>query len=101
MWKDIKVPGNWELQGFGEAIYTNHGYEFKPLLPLPPTLPEKNPVGIYRRDIDIPADWMNREIYLNIAGAKSGVYVYLNGQEVGYNEDSKNPAEFLINNYII
>lgn len=100
LWKDIKVPGNWELQGFGEAIYTNHGYEFKPLLPLPPTLPEKNPVGVYRRDIDIPADWMNREIYLNIAGAKSGVYVYLNGQEVGYNEDSKNPAEFLINNYV-
>ena len=99
-WKDIKVPGNWEIQGFGEAIYTNHGYEFKPRLPLPPTLPENNPVGVYRRDIEIPADWMNREIYLNVAGAKSGVYVYLNGKEVGYNEDSKNPAEFLINDYV-
>lgn len=100
LWKDIKVPGNWEVQGFGTAIYTNHGYEFKPKDPLPPTLPEKNPVGVYRRDIEIPADWMDREIYLNVAGAKSGVYVYLNGKEVGYNEDSKNPAEFLINKYV-
>lgn len=100
LWYDIRVPGNWEVQGFGTAIYTNHGYEFKPKNPLPPTLPEKNPVGVYRRDIDIPADWMNRNIYLNIAGAKSGVYVYINGREVGYNEDSKNPAEFLLNDYL-
>lgn len=100
LWKDIQVPGNWEVQGFGTAIYTNHGFEFKARNPLPPTLPEENPVGVYRRDIDIPADWMNRNIYLNIAGAKSGVYVYINGREVGYNEDSKNPAEFLINDYV-
>lgn len=99
-WKDIKVPGNWEVQGFGTAIYTNHGYEFKPRNPQPPTLPEANPVGVYRRDIDIPADWDGRDIYLQLAGAKSGVYVYLNGKEVGYSEDSKNPAEFLINKYI-
>ena len=52
------------------------------------------------RDIDIPADWDGRDIYLHLAGAKSGVYVYINGQEVGYSEDSKNPAEFLINNYV-
>lgn len=99
-WKDINVPGNWEIQGFGEAIYTNHGYEFKPKNPLPPTLPEKNPVGVYRRDFQIPSDWKNRNVYLNLAGAKSGVYVYINGKEVGYNEDSKNPAEFLINDYL-
>ena len=99
-WADIQVPGNWEVQGFGTAIYTNHGYEFKPRRPQPPTLPEANPVGVYRRDIDIPAEWMDKDIYLNIAGAKSGVYVYLNGREVGYNEDSKNPAEFLINPYV-
>ena len=99
-WSDIQVPGNWEVQGFGTAIYTNHGYEFKPRHPQPPTLPEANPVGVYRRDIDIPAEWMDKDIYLNIAGAKSGVYVYLNGKEVGYNEDSKNPAEYLINPYV-
>lgn len=99
-WSDIKVPGNWEVQGFGVPIYINHGYEFKPRYPIPPLLPDENPVGVYRREIEIPADWTGRDIYLHMAGAKSGVYVYINGKEVGYSEDSKNPAEFLINNYV-
>ena len=99
-WTDIKVPGNWELQGHGEAFYVNQPYEFATYNPTPPLLPEKNPVGVYRRDIDIPADWMSRDIYLHLAGAKSGVYVYVNGKEVGYSEDSKDPAEFLINPYL-
>lgn len=99
-WKDIKVPGNWEVQGFGTAIYTNHGYEFQPRNPQPPTLPEMNPVGVYRRDMNITADMLKRDVFLNIGGAKSGVYVYINGKEVGYSEDSKNPAEFKINDYV-
>lgn len=99
-WKDIQVPGNWEPQGYGVAIYTNHGYEFKPRNPQPPALPEATPAGVYRRDFEIPEAWMDRDIYLNIDGAKSGVYVYINGKEVGYNEDSKNTAEFRINPYI-
>lgn len=99
-WTDIKVPGNWELQGHGEAYYVNQPYEFATYNPTPPLLPENNPVGVYRRDIDIPADWMERDIFLHIAGAKSGVYVYVNGEEVGYSEDSKDPAEFLINPYL-
>ncbi|MDR1517790.1 MAG: DUF4981 domain-containing protein [Dysgonamonadaceae bacterium] len=105
-WKDITVPGNWEVQGFGLPIYVNHGYEFQekasnsmPKMP-PPYLPEANPVGVYRRDIEIPSDWAGREIFLHIGGAKSGVYVYVNGKEVGYSEDSKNPAEFLLNDYL-
>lgn len=99
-WHDIKVPGNWEIQGFGTPIYTNHGYEFKPKNPLPPTLPEENPVGVYRRDFEIPQDWLNRDIYLTVSGAKSGVYTYINGKEVGYSEDSKTAAEFKINDYV-
>jgi beta-galactosidase len=99
-WNDITVPGNWEMQGFGVPIYTNHGYEFKPRDPQPPTLPEMNPVGVYRRDIDISSEWMDRDIFLHVGGAKSGMYVYINGKEVGYSEDSKNPAEFLINDYV-
>ena len=63
-------------------------------------MPEANPVGVYRRDFEVPAGWDGRDIYLHIAGAKSGLYVYVNGKEVGYSEDSKNPAEFLINKYL-
>lgn len=99
-WNDINVPGNWEVQGYGTAIYVNHGYEFKPKNPQPPLLPEENPVGVYRRTFTVPDGWDGRDIYLHIAGAKSGCYVYVNGQEVGYNEDSKNPAEYLLNPYL-
>ncbi|MDR2908100.1 MAG: DUF4981 domain-containing protein [Bacteroidales bacterium] len=100
-WSDIRVPGNWETQGFGTAIYVNQPFEFNTHNPIPPVLPEENPVGVYRRDIEIPAEWIaERDIFLHIAGAKSGVYVYLNGEEIGYSQDSKDPAEFFLNPYV-
>ena len=99
-WSDITVPGNWEVQGFGVPIYINHGYEFQPRNPQPPKLPDAIPVGVYRRNFEVPQGWDGRDIYLQLAGAKAGVYVYINGKEVGYSEDSKNPAEFLINKYL-
>lgn len=99
-WNKIQVPANWELNGYGTAIYTNHGYEFKPYKPQPPHLPEKNPVGVYRKVINIPENWDGREVYLNIGGAKSGCYLYVNGEFAGYNEDSKNTAEYDLTPYL-
>ena len=99
-WTNIKVPGNWEVQGHGIAIYTNHGYEWKPRNPQPPHLPEATPVGVYQRDFEIPASWDGRDVFLNIDGAKSGVYVYVNGKEVGYSEDAKNTVQFKLNKYL-
>ncbi|OHT06184.1 hypothetical protein TRFO_25887 [Tritrichomonas foetus] len=100
-WKDIKVPGNWEMQGFGIAMYTNERYDFMPNDPQPPKLPDYLEVGVYRRTFEFPPDWLeSRSIYLEVGGAKSGLYVYINGKEVGYSEESKDPSAFLINDYL-
>ena len=99
-WSDITVPGNWEVQGFGVPIYTNTFYEFAPHNPKPPLLPEDIPAGVYRRSFELPTDWDGSEIYLHVGAAKSGAYVYVNGKEVGYNEDSKSPAEYRITDFV-
>lgn len=100
VWGHIRVPGNWEVQGFGVPIYVNQCYEFQPRNPQPPLLPEKNPVGVYRRTFSVPEEWHDKDVFLNIGGAKSGVYVSVNGSPVGYNEDSKSAAEYLITPYV-
>ncbi|KAK8872024.1 hypothetical protein M9Y10_007780 [Tritrichomonas musculus] len=100
-WTEITVPGNWEVQGYGIAMYTNIKYDFNPLDPTPPELPDYVPVGVYRRNFDIPEEWLQRDIFIQIGAAKTGLYVYINGKEVGYSEDSKSPSEFLINDYVI
>ena len=99
-WNPIRVPGNWEVQGYGIAIYTNQPYDFCPKDPQPPTLPEVVPGGVYHRQFTVPAQWVGRRVYLNLAAAKSGVYVYVNGREVGYSEDSKSLARYDISPYV-
>lgn len=99
-WDDVIVPCNWERQGYGTAIYVNHPYEFKYSLGVNPQLPDAIPAGVYRRSFTVPTEWQGKDIYLNLDGAKSGVYLYINGREVGYSEDSKNRAKFKINEFI-
>ena len=99
-WSDIKVPGNWERQGFGIPIYVNHPYEFPYTRSVKPALPEAIPAGVYQRTFTIPQEWHGKEIFLNLDGAKSGVYVYINGIEVGYSENSKDRAQWCISNHL-
>ena len=95
-WDKIQVPGNWEVQGWGIPIYTNHPYDFCPRNPQPPMLPDAFPAALYHKTITVPAGWAGREVYLNLCGAKSGTYVFVNGQQIGYSEDSKSLARFRI-----
>ncbi|MBR4774481.1 MAG: beta-galactosidase [Bacteroidales bacterium] len=99
-WDSIRVPGNWEVQGWGIPIYTNTRYDFCPENPQPPQLPEIFPGAIYKRRFTVPAQWKDREVFLNLCGTKSGTYVYVNGQEVGYSEDSKDLARYRITDIV-
>ncbi len=95
-WDSIQVPGNWEVQGWGTAIYTNIPYDFCPKDPQPPVLPEAIPAALYHRTFTVPKNWEGREVYLNLCGSKSGTYVWVNGKPIGYSEDSKDLARFRI-----
>ncbi len=97
-WDKIEVPSNWELQGFGMPIYTNIVYPFPKN---PPYIPhELNPVGSYKRTFEIPDNWKEKDIFLHFEGVSGAMYVWVNGEKVGYNEGSKTPAEFNITKYL-
>ena len=98
-WGTIKVPANWELNGYGTPIYVNVDNEFRPNEPpFAPTV--DNPVGCYITDFRIPKSWKDRRVYLNFGAVKSAYYVWVNGQFVGFNEDAKTNADFDITPYI-
>jgi beta-galactosidase len=97
-WKTIPVPSNWEVQGYGYPIYLDERYPFTTSWPDAPK--DYNPVGTYRHTFNISKDWMDKDIILHFAGAKSAMYLYINGQSVGYSQGSKTPAEFNISKYL-
>ena len=97
-WNTIKVPGNWEIQGYGVPIYTNIIY---PHPKNPPFIShDDNPVGCYVREFDIPPTWDGRRVYLHFESGLAAMYVWINGQYVGYSQVTKSPAEFDITPYI-
>lgn len=101
-WVDFPVPGLWELNGYGDAVYKNVGYAWSNQFhPNPPMVEaENNHVGSYRKTIDLPADWKGQQVYLHVGSATSNLWVWVNGQFVGYSEDSKVAAEFDITKYL-
>lgn len=97
-WKDIDVPGSWELQGFDAPIYTDTRYPFPATPPVVPT--DYNPVGSYVTTFTVPENFNGEDVLLHFGGVESAYYFWLNGQFVGYSEDSRLPSEFLINKYL-
>jgi beta-galactosidase len=100
-WSQFPVPSNWEFKGYGVPIYVNISYEFSPSNPQPPDIPDSlNPVGSYRRTFTLPTGWDGMQVYIHLGGVKSAFYIWVNGQKVGYSEDSKLEAEFDITPYV-
>lgn len=97
-WSEIKVPGNWELQGFGTPIYSNITYPFPKN---PPFIDHSdNPVGSYKRTFELPASWDGRRVYLHFESGVAAMYIWINGEKVGYSQDTKSQAEFDITKYV-
>jgi beta-galactosidase len=107
-WKEIKVPSNWQLEGYGTPYYSNFNYifqkDFPRVMSTPPekftAFKERNPVGSYRRDFIIPATWKGRRIFITFDGVDAGFFIWVNGKKVGYSVNSRNAAEFDLTNYV-
>lgn len=96
-WDNITVPSCWEMKGYGYPIYTNSTYPFPNN---PPYINRDNHTGSYVREFTVPELWDGKRIIIHFGGVYSGFYVWINGEKVGYSEDSCLPAEFDITQYV-
>ena len=107
-WKDIPVPSCWQVLGYGTPYYKNMGYIIKKDFPRVMTEPpkdytafvERNPVGSYRRDFELPSDWSGRRVFLAFSGVDSAFFVWINGEKAGYSVNSRNTAEFDVTPFV-
>ena len=107
-WKKIAVPGNWQTQGYGTPIYTNINYPFVKNRPSVTTEPphdwtaydNRNPVGSYVTFVDVTKEMMLKNLILHFGGVHSAMYIWVNGQQVGYSQNSMSPAEFDVTKYL-
>jgi beta-galactosidase len=97
-WKQIPVPSNWQMHGYGMPHYLNRGYAFKRNPPF--IRHEHNPVGSYRHDFTIPESWDGRRVFIHFDGVESAFYIWVNGNKVGYSQGSRTPAEFDLTGYV-
>ena len=108
-WDTIKVPSTWEIQGYGTPLYSGWEYPFKVDPPFvtkePPrektSFLERNPVGSYVREFDLPETWLHEsQVFVRLNGVASAFYLWINGEKVGYAEDSFSPDEFNITKHL-
>lgn len=108
-WNLVDVPGNWQTQGYGRPIYTNHPYPFAKDQPRVMTGPpehytnyyDRNPVGSYKHRFAVEEGLQDKEIFIEFEGVKSAFYLWVNGTKVGYSQGSMTPAEFNITDYLV
>lgn len=114
-WDHINVPSNWEVEGYGVSIYVNVPYEFTDAVkgkddayqkvkerPNPPLIPaDRNPVGSFRTKFTLPEDWQKSRLRLEFGAVKSAMYLWINGNKIGYSQGSKTPAEWEITDHVI
>ncbi|MFC5407461.1 beta-galactosidase subunit alpha [Cohnella soli] len=97
-WDEIRVPGHWQLQGYGSPHYTDLYYPF----PVdPPRVPNDNPTGSYVREFEVPTDWDGRVVSIKFDGVDSAFHVWVNGSFVGYSQGSRLTSEFDLTPYIV
>jgi beta-galactosidase len=107
-WKEIPVPSCWQLLGYGTPYYRNFGYTIRKDAPRVMGEPaknwtaytERNPVGSYRREFEVPSEWKDRRIFLTFDGVDSAFFLWINGQKVGFSVNSRNAAEFDVTQYV-
>jgi beta-galactosidase len=97
-WDEIPVPANWQLHGYDYPIYTNIDYPFPKDEPY--IRGDFNPVGSYRYKFVLPEQFDGKDVIIHFGAVKTSFYLFVNGQKVGYSQDSKTPAEFDITKYI-
>ena len=99
---DIIVPGHIQLQGYDKPQYVNTQYPWEGHEQLvPPQIPKKrNPVGSYVKFFDVDKELLGKETFISFQGVETAIYVWLNGEFVGYSEDSFTPSEFNITPYL-
>ncbi|MGN6725963.1 MAG: glycoside hydrolase family 2 TIM barrel-domain containing protein [Tepidisphaeraceae bacterium] len=96
-WADLPVPSNWQMHGYDIPVYTNVNYPY----PVdPPFVPTDNPVGLYRRTFDVPADWAGQRVFIEFAGVNAAFHLYCNGKPVGYSKGTHMPSEFDLTAYL-
>lgn len=96
-WAKLPVPSNWTMHGYDRPHYTNVQMPFRNE---PPSVPDENPTGCYRREFSVPANWDGRRIVVHFGGAESVLYVWINGVAVGLSKDTRLPSEFDITDWV-
>jgi beta-galactosidase len=109
-WKEIPVPSNWQMHGYGAPLYTNIPYPFAKNPPKvmgePPShftnfpLENRNQIGSYRHKFTLPENWAGRRTSIVFGAVDSAFYLWINGKKIGYSQDSRTPAEFDVTSYI-